>query len=189
MLSSSSGGFLAIILIFYMVMFLEKNKTKKFLVIMFSTLILALIIILNYNSDFIQLTIFKKLSSGSGIERLFTIYNSIEYLMISPFLGLGWGNITVNDLIFNLLTNVGMLGLISFAILLIGITKGRGKNKSIINNKKITDNIYLGINISFIVFIFIGLITGIEFYLAQFYMLIAFLISGNYLINNKRIQI
>ena len=55
-----------------------------------------------------------KASSGSGIERYMTIQLAFGYFQKFPILGIGWGSATSHDLIIFLLSNVGVLGALTF---------------------------------------------------------------------------
>jgi hypothetical protein len=61
--------------------------------------------------------LFSKLESYSAIERLQSVVNSWEYFLKYPTLGVGWGVVTVDDLVVNLLVNSGVIGLGMFLCL------------------------------------------------------------------------
>jgi hypothetical protein len=64
--------------------------------------------------DIAGLVIFDKLSTGSGLERMMTISLAYGYFQQFPILGIGWGSATSHDLVVKLLSNVGILGSITF---------------------------------------------------------------------------
>ena len=105
-----------------------------------------------------------------------------------PIYGVGWNNVTVNDLIVNLLVNSGLIGLSSFMILLlfsirwpINDLNFLLKNNIIKNSDFIEiQNHLCGYMISFITLVILGIFTGIEFYLGYFYIVLSMVYaSGN----------
>jgi hypothetical protein len=67
----------------------------------------------------LDLILFAKASSYSGLERLKTIELASGYFSRYPLLGVGWGSVTSHDLLFKLLANVGLVGTASFFAMLI----------------------------------------------------------------------
>lgn len=59
--------------------------------------------------------IFSKADTTSGLDRLNSVLLAKDYFLRYPILGVGWGTVTSHDLIFKLLADVGVVGLISFA--------------------------------------------------------------------------
>jgi hypothetical protein len=64
--------------------------------------------------EMVNSAILSKSSSGSGIERAMTIALAYGYFLQYPILGIGWGSATSHDLIIKLLSNVGILGTLTF---------------------------------------------------------------------------
>ena len=60
--------------------------------------------------------IFSKAEGFSGMERLNSVVLAVGYFRVYPILGIGWGSATSYDLIFKLLSNTGVLGLLAFAL-------------------------------------------------------------------------
>jgi O-antigen ligase len=77
--------------------------------------------------DFVAIQIAGKDETGSGLERLYSIYLAAQYFRDYPVLGLGWGSITTTDMVLKLLSNTGLIGFIAFAIFLIGVFKSLWK--------------------------------------------------------------
>lgn len=61
-------------------------------------------------------TVFTKSEGYSAFERFMTIHNAFEMFREYPILGIGWSSIDSYDLIVNLLSNAGILGLLSFVV-------------------------------------------------------------------------
>lgn len=61
-----------------------------------------------------------KAAEGSGLERLQSVYKAWGYFVEYPILGIGWGSVTCHDLVVQLLSSAGVIGLLSFAILASG---------------------------------------------------------------------
>jgi hypothetical protein len=62
--------------------------------------------------------IFSKSEDYSGIGRLNSVLLALGYFREYPILGIGWGSASSYDLIVKLLSNTGILGLVTFAIFL-----------------------------------------------------------------------
>jgi O-antigen ligase len=60
--------------------------------------------------------IFSKSEDYSGIGRLNSVLLALGYFRAYPILGIGWGSASSYDLIVKLLSNTGILGLVTFAI-------------------------------------------------------------------------
>lgn len=71
-----------------------------------------------YFGEFVDDFLINKLASGSGIERLMTIEYAWGYFLQYPVFGIGWGSATSNDLVVNLLANIGVIGLGVFTMLI-----------------------------------------------------------------------
>jgi O-antigen ligase len=61
------------------------------------------------NSAFLE-----KSSSGSALERLMTVELAFGYFKKFPLFGIGWGSATSHDLLVKLLSNVGIIGTLTF---------------------------------------------------------------------------
>ena len=125
-------------------------------------------------SSYLDLVLINKLSSGSGIERVASVVNSLEYIWANPSFGLGWNMMTINDLVINLIVNSGFLGLLSFIFMVVYlIKKSMFRNGSYqVTADSLGDSMRLGISVAFLVHITLGLFTGVEFYLGYFYTLL-----------------
>ena len=191
-LSTSTTGLIGLILCFIITnLFLSFFYNQRiflrlifFLIFLTTFFAIALVAI----PDYLQLILFDKLASGSGIERISSIINSWQYFLMYPIYGVGWNNVTVNDLIVNLLVNSGLIGLSSFMILLlfsirwpINDLNFLLKNNIIKNSDFIEiQNHLCGYMISFITLVILGIFTGIEFYLGYFYIVLSMVYaSGN----------
>ena len=135
--------------------------------------------------NFLNLIFIDKLISGSMIERVFFIEKAWFHFLDYPFLGLGMGNITSSDLIVFLLSNVGIIGLLTFFFLVIYFVKGAVTNKETLKeNTEFSErnsNLALidGILISFYVQLLVYLFMGFVWYLPVFYLMIFFIISAS----------
>ena len=190
-LSTSTTGLIGLILCFIITnLFLSFFYNQRiflrlifFLIFLTTFFAIALVAI----PDYLQLILFDKLASGSGIERISSIINSWQYFLMYPIYGVGWNNVTVNDLIVNLLVNSGLIGLSSFMILLLfsirwPINDLNFTKNNIIKNSDFIEiqNHLCGYMISFITLVILGIFTGIEFYLGYFYIVLSMVYaSGN----------
>ena len=188
LLSTSSTGILGlitfyIISLFFLSYFYNRKTGLKLLLSMTGiTLLFFLILVLFPN--YIQLTLIEKLSSGSGVERFLSVTNSWQYFLMYPIYGVGWNNVTVNDLIVNILVNSGLVGLISFLFLFfISIKWSTQDIKSISANHIDSNSLRLknhlcGYLVSFITTVILGIFTGVEFYLGYFYVILGMLYAS-----------
>jgi len=91
------------------------NKASKYVLIISYIGLSALALV------FISIYLVNVSDTYSGIERFKTVYLGFDYFLDYPILGLGWGVFPTYDLIINLLVNFGILGTVSFSILLFNI--------------------------------------------------------------------
>tara|TARA_B100000989_G_scaffold61473_2_gene42320 strand:- start:3671 stop:5098 length:1428 start_codon:yes stop_codon:yes gene_type:complete len=183
LLSTSTTGVIGLIICFiltniFLSFYYEKKAFFRILGFIFIGFFIATIISLMFPS-YIQLVIIDKLFSGSGIERISSVINSWQYFLMYPIYGVGWSNVTVNDLIVNLLVNTGLIGLISFLALFIFSVIWTMKDIRAFNKNDFISNKYLrlknhlcGFLISFINLVILGVFTGIEFYMGYFYVIL-----------------
>ena len=66
--------------------------------------------------EFVATQLLSKPETYSGLERLGSVLLARDYFLRYPVLGVGWGSVTSHDLIFKLLSNTGILGLLSFSV-------------------------------------------------------------------------
>ncbi len=71
--------------------------------------------------DLVGLMLVGKGESYSGTVRLLSILMARDYFLQYPLLGVGWGSVGSDDLIFKLLSNTGILGLLAFGLFLMSI--------------------------------------------------------------------
>jgi hypothetical protein len=64
--------------------------------------------------NLLSLVLLDKSSSGSALERVRTIGLAFGYFQRFPLLGIGWGSATSHDLLVKLLSNVGIIGTVTF---------------------------------------------------------------------------
>lgn len=152
----------------------------------------SLVLIFFLLDDILNFATLSKLESGSALERALSISNSWNYFIEYPILGVGWAIVTSHDLIVNLLVNTGVIGLLSFATLTIYL--GNRSVRSIDLSKHIAGSqasslaaMCLGFLVSFIVLIFTGVVSGLEFYLGYYYFVISMLTSINIIMRKQRI--
>lgn len=71
--------------------------------------------------DFVDSLVIGKGQSYSGMARLLSVLMARDYFLQYPILGLGWGSVTSDDLIFKLLSNTGVIGLLTFVIFVVSV--------------------------------------------------------------------
>jgi hypothetical protein len=72
-------------------------------------------------------TLLNKTNSFSAAERVKSIYYAAQYFKQYPLLGIGWGSAGSHDLVMKLLSNTGVIGMLTFAgfviIILFGLRR------------------------------------------------------------------
>lgn len=182
------GGLAIFIFVTYLTLYAKNPISLIFRSLLFLTFMILFIIAiaqLEIVGNFLNLIFIDKLISGSMIERVFFIEKAWFHFLDYPFLGLGMGNITSSDLIVFLLSNVGIIGLLTFFFLVIYFVKGAVTNKETLKeNTEFSErnsNLALidGILISFYVQLLVYLFMGFVWYLPVFYLMIFFIISAS----------
>jgi hypothetical protein len=96
--------------------------------IAFPVVILALVELLTawvpLVDKIVQTAIFLKYVNGSGHTRLESVQNAARAFAHYPILGSGWPAVQSNDLLFLILANTGLIGLITFASFLLPVLRG-----------------------------------------------------------------
>jgi O-antigen ligase len=73
--------------------------------------------------DIFSTLVVGKSENYSGIARAYSIALAAEYFLQYPILGLGWGSVTSHDLVFKILSNTGVIGLLAFSMFAISLFK------------------------------------------------------------------
>ena len=107
-ITTSSTIIAGIIVAFIALLFLE----KRFLMVCFFILVLGLMATLFYN--YVDLILIHKMSSLSGIHRSLSNIFSIDVLLNTYGLGAGLGSNRPSSFLLYLLSNIGIIGTISF---------------------------------------------------------------------------
>ena len=75
-------------------------------------------------SEIFNMMILRKFEAGSGLERLYSNQLAVQDFMRFPLLGTGWHNVDCTDLVFLIMANTGLIGLIAFATFLLPVLRG-----------------------------------------------------------------
>jgi hypothetical protein len=84
----------------------------------FGTFLLGVYALYSPARDLVDAMLLGKSESYSGIARLLSVVQAGSYFVQYPVLGLGWGSVTSHDLIFKILSNTGIMGLVAFSLFL-----------------------------------------------------------------------
>lgn len=143
-------------------------RTKYILVVFYSLLVIvSTIFTIQYIIDLSE--------TFSGVERFKTVVYGIEYFIDYPILGLGWGVFPTHDFFINLLVNIGLLGTISFLILLYYVLKKLLiKQKSVTHDKKY---IFRAAIESFILLMIVSQLSGFVYHSQYFWLYLGLYIS------------
>lgn len=187
LLSTSSTGYFGLLVSFLVTgLIIGRYRLIAGQLIRWGMLIFSLLMaaIIGFESarDTISFMLFSKSESYSAIERWLSVVNSWEYFSEYPLLGVGWGVVTVNDLVVNILVNSGVIGLGVFLCLVVYVVHRALRSLDNYHRLKLEKlgllrSINVGLLVAFILLIINGLITGIEFYLGYFYVVLGLLIA------------
>ncbi len=72
----------------------------------------------------VDMMVLSKFETGSGFERLHSVELAAQDFMRYPLLGTGWHTVNSMDLMFLILANTGLVGLIAFAYFLLPVLRG-----------------------------------------------------------------
>ncbi len=72
----------------------------------------------------VDMMLLSKFEAGSGLERLYSTGLAAQDFMRYPLFGAGWHNVNCSDLLFLILGNTGLVGLIAFGSFLLPILHG-----------------------------------------------------------------
>lgn len=130
---------------------------------------------------FISYELINKMETYSGLERFTSVSNAWNYFLDYPILGIGWGSVTSHDLIVNLLANVGILGFLTFACLviyviycLISVIKIRNKDRYLTEMK-----LWSGcLCVSLLTILFTNLLTGFAYVFGHFWFILGMSIAS-----------
>jgi hypothetical protein len=70
-----------------------------------------------------SMMLLNKFAEGSGLERLYSTGLAAHDFMKYPILGAGWHNVHCADLLFLILANTGLIGLITFGYFLLPVLR------------------------------------------------------------------
>jgi len=123
LISTSSTAYLGLALVALlcvMVLWYRRIVRGKH-ILLFSTLVGLVTYALASSSasrEMLDSQLFSKTETYSAMARLNSILLARDYFLNYPILGLGWGSVASHDLVFKLLANTGLLGFVTFAIVL-----------------------------------------------------------------------
>lgn len=136
LMTTSSTGYIGLALLIPVVLFafLRLGKLRSSQIVMLSTIAAGISIVVYSTTSIVQnlldTLIFSKADSYSGLERLNSVLLAAGYFVQYPILGVGWGSITSHDLIFKILADTGIAGLLAFALFLKSLGAGLWKSSS-----------------------------------------------------------
>src|SRR5579859_1014373 len=143
-LSTSSTAYLGLFIlgVLYVVLLLRTRaitKGKAILISAFATvevvgMVATAVSSIPFVSEVVNSVLLSKSTSGSGLERLMTIGLAYGYFQQYPILGIGWGSATSHDLIVKLLSNVGIIGALTFLATMLSVMRAnwRGLNADVL---------------------------------------------------------
>jgi O-antigen ligase len=126
--STSSTAYVGLVVIFVLYLFallyLRILTTRHIVFVLIFAILLGLVGAFSSTAqDLVASMVVGKSGTTSGIGRLYSVVLAAQYFIQYPVLGLGWGSVTSNDLIFKLLSNTGVLGFSAFSFFIISLVR------------------------------------------------------------------
>lgn len=194
-LTTSTMGYVGIIAaLLICALIIGRYRTVKFKlfgwILMVGGVIVSVLTMFPFAGNLLSFATISKIDSGSAIERTFSIMNSWKYFLEYPILGVGWAMVTSHDLIVNLLVNTGIIGLLTFSMLVFYLVKRSIESLDLFKRvfgrwSNPLNATCLGLLVSLIVLIFNGILSGLEFYLGYFYFVVGMLAAANTVMRQK----
>ncbi len=123
-LSTSSTAYLGILILAILLLFvLLRTHTislaRATVLVACAVVVIVSVVVLSVSAfpmlrDVANSTLLDKSATYSGLERMMTIELAYGYFVRYPLLGVGWGSAVSHDLIVMLLSNVGIIGALTF---------------------------------------------------------------------------
>jgi O-antigen ligase len=158
---------IAIVIAFYR----SKTLRLRHVLLIFLTLSIILLACLTVPSvtEFVNSQLLTKSDSYSGVERVRTVILAFGYFTESPWLGLGWGSVTSHDLVINILSNVGLVGLCSFLTFVVILWR---RLRVSIHNSFFAEEkcLKIAIALSLITLLLMNVFTGVSFFFGHFWL-------------------
>jgi O-Antigen ligase len=180
------------------VFFARKFSRKLSFIIIISMLLFSVLIVYSANNfgvkidDFISLltdsTIAKTSSSSTNFEsskeRSSTVFVALQIFMQNPIIGTGYGKSRSFDLITTTLANTGIIGLLSFAMMILtAIALTKSVERSTAN--KLFKSLAYGFRYSLILGVFAMCIAIPDLIFQFFWLILSFISSLHYVAKNE----
>jgi hypothetical protein len=119
--------------------------------------------------------ILNKSSSGSALERAMTVVLAYGYFQKFPLLGVGWGSVTSHDLIIFLLSNVGIIGALTFLGAMLYVIRSDWQAlEPLVLPMSLSRSAWF---LSLAVFLFTSLVSGFPLVLGNFWLIVGMAIA------------
>ena len=133
LLTTSSAAYfgVAVLIPVLLFAFVRLGRLRPLHVVMFSVALAISCAVIYSRTSFVQdladATIFSKADSFSALERINSVILAAGYFWQYPILGVGWGSVTSHDLVFKLLADTGIAGVLAFGLFLKSLGSGLWK--------------------------------------------------------------
>ena len=176
LLTTSSSGILSLLTIIALFYITRNEKFKiKAIKLVLQLAILTGVTVAGYIlfTDLFNELFLKKSESYSAAERLGSIVSGWNNFLEYPYLGVGWGSITVNDLFIKILSNTGLIGASIFIFAIYYVIK---QHLLPINVSKDTVRYFLNRSclLSMLIMLFNCEVAGFSFYFGTFWLTLGF---------------
>jgi hypothetical protein len=184
------------------VLFARKFFKKLSLIMIVSTLLFSTLMIyasINFGiklDDAISLLLDSTIAKGaanstsfeSGKERSGTVFVALSIFMQNPIIGTGYGKNRSFDLITTILSNTGILGLLSFSIMILASIKLAKSVEEFTDNRMFRSLAY-GFRYSLILGIFAMCISVPDLIFQFFWLILSFISSLYNIAKNERLSV
>lgn len=98
-------------------------KIYAFIAAIALTIATVVLLEIPFLGQMVDMLLFSKFEAGSGLERVYSNQLAVQDFLRYPLLGAGWHNVDCRDLIFLILANTGLLGLIAFGVFAVPVLR------------------------------------------------------------------
>ena len=111
-MTQSTTAYLSVFIVSIIFLIWGKNKYVKRILI--SSVVIFMVLMILFGSNLLDKVIFSKANSGSSLTRTNWNQNAIEAFKKSKIIGIGYKNLRASSIIYSILGELGIVGLISY---------------------------------------------------------------------------
>lgn len=178
-LTFSSSAYVAFIITGLMFLATNREGKLKIVLIVLSIFILTIMYLGFY--DVLDNVIFSKLQSGSGVARIHWNNEAIRRFETSKIIGVGYKMSRASSIVYTLLSELGIIGFVSYVLLNLSII-----SPTLIKKKKVMNNYEIGLRLAVIGVCFTQIIAVPDLDICTYWMWLSLL--ALYIGDKKKLQ-